>query len=79
MLLRYDGVPLEKAEQLTSLKGVPPQREAPRQVALEAVRGARELTLTVPAGPLGITVRRVAASHRYRMPAQGRGDLGLAR
>ena len=68
VLLRYDGVPLENAEQLTSLEGVPAQGEAPRQVALEAVRGAREMTLTVAAGRLGITVspmlHRLASSRR---------------
>ena len=41
-------------------------------MALEAVRGARELTLTVPAGPLGITVS--ALLHRIgsaRRPKAG--------
>jgi hypothetical protein len=56
VLLRYDGVQLENVEQLTSLEGVPAQGETPRQVALEAVRGAREMTLTVAAGRLGVTV-----------------------
>ena len=72
VLLRYDGVPLEKAEQLKSLEGVPAQGEAHRQVALEAVRGARELTLAVPAGHLGITVS--ALLHRIgsaRRPQAG--------
>jgi hypothetical protein len=68
VLLRYDGVPLESAEQLTNLASVPAQGEAPRQVALEAVRGAREMTLTVAAGRLGITVspllHRLGSSRR---------------
>jgi hypothetical protein len=68
VLLRYDGVPLENAEQLTSIEGVPVQGETPRQVALEAVRGAREMTLTVAAGRLGITVspllHRLGSSRR---------------
>lgn len=68
VLLRYDGVPLENAERLTSLEGVAAQGETPRQVALEAVRGAREMTFAVPAGRLGITVsallHRVGSSRR---------------
>lgn len=56
VLLRYDGVPLEHTEQLTSLEGVLAQGQSARPVALDAVSGEREMTFTVAAGPLGITV-----------------------
>jgi C-terminal processing protease CtpA/Prc len=75
VLLRYDGVPLEHAEQLTSLEGVPTQGEAPRQVVLEAVRGAREMTLTVAAGRLGITVSPLL----HRLGSSRRAMTGVIR
>jgi membrane-associated protease RseP (regulator of RpoE activity) len=56
VLLRHDGVPLEDAQRLRLLESSAAQSETPRQVALDAVRGAREITFSVPAGRLGITV-----------------------
>jgi hypothetical protein len=64
VLLRYAGVPLENAEQLRRLEGDTAQGETTRQVPLDAVRGAREMTLTVAAGRLGITVSSLL--HRSR-------------
>ena len=75
VLLRYDGVPLENADQLTNLEGVPGHGEAPRQVTLEAVRGARELTVTVAAGRLGITVSPLL----HRLGSSRRAMTGVVR
>ena len=66
VLLRYDGVPLENPEQLRRLEGVAAQGEKIRQAALEAARGAREMTFTVTPGRLGITVSPLL--HRLGSP-----------
>ena len=72
VLLRYDGVPLETIEQLRNLEGVAPQGETPRRVTVEGVRGAREVTFTVTAGRLGITVSALLHRLRPRRRAVGR-------
>jgi hypothetical protein len=74
VLLRYNGVPLETADRLTSLEGVAAQHETP-QLALEAVRGAREMTFTVPAGRLGITVSPLL----HRLDSSRRAMTGVIR
>jgi C-terminal processing protease CtpA/Prc len=73
VLLRYDGVPLEDAQRLRNLEGITSRGAAPRQVPLEAVRGAREMTFTVTGGRLGITVS--AMLHRWR--SMRRATVGL--
>lgn len=75
VLLRYDGVPLDNAEQLVSLEGVPAHGEAPRQVMLEAVRGAREMTLMAAPGRLGVTVSPLL----YRLGSSHRATTGIIR
>lgn len=56
MLLRYDGVPVESAVRLMSLEEEPAQGNRLSPVTVDAVRGARELTFSVPPGRLGVTV-----------------------
>ncbi len=75
VLLRYDGVPLETAERLISIESVVAQGETTRQVPLEAVRGTREITFTVPAGRLGITVSPLL----HRLGSARRARIGLIR
>lgn len=73
VLLRYDGVPLAGGSQLRSLENRLAEGTNPRQIALDAARGSREMTFTVPAGRLGITVGPFLA--RLSNPRRGRGEL----
>lgn len=67
VLLRYNGVPLDSPEslkRLTSRTG-----SGQRQLTVEAMRRARELTFEVAPGPLGITVS--PQLHQFGTPRRG--------
>jgi hypothetical protein len=56
VLLRCDGVSLDSVESLKRLTSRSPQSGGAKELTVEALRGADEMTFQVAAGPLGITV-----------------------
>jgi hypothetical protein len=74
VLLRYDGVELDRVDTLRHLTKRHTQgAEVSKHVVIEATRGAREMSFKIFGGRLGITVS--AFLHRVSLPRRWGGSL----